>query len=263
MLAADLLTEGISEEKKEGILWGMELMGLQTEKWFDNDEHANAYRNDTVEGCGFSGWKETVLFTRGFLDAEQPESDENEGISMIVDDGSETSDMELTDDETDEGFEIVDDEEDEYDSTEWMPYIYENVEYLIEPTPEQPGNPNVRVVLETEDYQPVGVFEQGAITFEDNDKVCEHFDRVRETTVPEDPEEAVELITEFIKDNYTLLDYRVSGGKDFPVVIAIYINTDHLRGGATFYFGQYADGGYNVLGKNMGEVMKEIEKLLM
>ena len=157
-----------------------------------------------MDECGFSGWKETVLFTRGFLDAEEPESDENEGVSMIIDDGSETSDMELTDDETDEEFEIVDneDEEDEEDSTEWKPYIYENVEYLIEPTPEQPGNPNVRVVLETEDYQPVGVFEQGAITFEDNDKVCEHFDRVRESTVPEDRKEAMELITEFIKDNY-------------------------------------------------------------
>jgi len=92
----------ISEEKKEGILWGMELMGLQTEKWFDNKEHANAYRTDTLEGCGFSGWKETVGFTRCFLESEEPESDENEGVSMIVEDGSETSDMELTDDETDE-----------------------------------------------------------------------------------------------------------------------------------------------------------------
>ena len=118
MLAYDLLTEGISEEKKEGILRGMELMGLQTEKWFNNEEHATAYRNDTMDECGFSGWKETVLFTRGFLDAEEPESDENEGISMIIDDGSETSDMELTDDETNEEFEIVDNEDEEDDEDE-------------------------------------------------------------------------------------------------------------------------------------------------
>ena len=103
----------ISEEKKEGILWGMELMGLQTEKWFDNDEHANAYRNDTVEGCGFSGWKETIQFTRDFLDAEQSGSDENEGISMNIEDGSETSDMELTSDEEGDGEEDCEEEEED------------------------------------------------------------------------------------------------------------------------------------------------------
>jgi hypothetical protein len=225
---------GISEEKKEGILWGMELMGLQTEKWFDNDEHANAYRNDTVEGCGFSGWKETIQFTRGFLDAEQPESDENEGISMIIDDGSETSDMELTsDDETDEDddCEEEDDEEEDYcdedceeeeddcdeeenycdedceeeDDEEWNQwdnFTYEGVSYMV-----GPGENNTKVVLDVDNYHQVGIIvdmESGdpAITFEDNATYENHMEKVRETMVPKDGNEAVQFLLKFIQNNY-------------------------------------------------------------
>ena len=203
---------GISKEKKEGILWGMELMGLQTEKWFDNDEHANAYRNDTVEGCGFSGWKETIQFTRGFLDAEQPESDENEGISMIVDDGSETSDMELTsDDETDEDdYEEEDDceEEDDYEEeddeewNQWDNFTYEGVSYMV-----GPGENNTKVVLDVDNYHQVGIIvdmesEEPSITFEDHATYENHMDKVRETTVPKDGNEAVQFLLKFIQNNY-------------------------------------------------------------
>ncbi len=220
---------GISEEKKEGILWGMELMGLQTEKWFDNEEHANSYRNDTVEGCGFSGWQETVRFTRGFLYSEEPESDENEGISMIIDDGSETSDMELTDDETDkeggsdedEDDEDWDDEEDGSDEdrdeggddeedggdedgdwNQWDNLTYEGVPYMV-----GPGENNAKVVLDVDNYHQVGIIvdmESGepVITFEDHATYENHMEKVRETTVPKDGNEAVQFLLKFIQNNY-------------------------------------------------------------
>ena len=186
----------ISKEKKEGILWGMELMGIQTEKWFDNDEHANAYRNDTVEGCGFSGLKETIKFTRSFLDAEQPESNENEGISMIVDDGSETSDMELTsDDECEE-------EEDDEEWNQWDNFTYEGVSYMV-----GPGENNAKVVLDVDNYHQVGIIvdmesEEPVITFEDHATYENHMEKVRETTVPKDGNEAVQFLLKFIQNNY-------------------------------------------------------------
>ena len=188
---------GISEEKKEGILWGMELMGLQTEKWFDNDEHANAYRNDTVEGCGFSGWKETIQFTRGFLDAEEPESDENEGISMEIEEESDVSDMELTSDEEEDD---CDEEEDDWN--QWDNFIYEGVTYMI-----GPGENNTKVVLDVDNYHQVGIIvdmESGdpAITFEDNATYENHMEKVREITVPEDGKEAVQFLLKFIQNNY-------------------------------------------------------------
>ena len=194
---------GISEEKKEGILRGMELMGIQTEKWFDNEEHANSYRNDTVEGCGFSGWQETVRFTRGFLYSEEPESDENEGISMIVEDGSETSDMELTDDGTDEEDDEEDgDNEEDGDWNQWDNFTYEGVSYMI-----GPGENNAKVVLDVDNYHQVGIIvdmESGepVITFEDNATYENHMEKVREITVPEDGKEAVQFLLKFIQNNY-------------------------------------------------------------
>ena len=62
------------------------------------------------------------------------------------------------------------------------------------------------VSCETEDYHPVGVFEDGKIVFEDNLQVANHYDRVRESTIPEDTEEAYDLLKCFIEDNYTELD---------------------------------------------------------
>ena len=57
-----------------------------------------------------------------------------------------------------------------------------------------------RVVLETEDYQPVGVFEDEKIVFEDNLQVANHFQRVRESTIPEDPDRSTRTIN--LEDNY-------------------------------------------------------------
>ena len=219
---------GISEEKKEGILWGMELMGLQTEKWFDNDEHANAYRNDTVEGCGFSGWKETINFTRGFLDAGQPESDENEGVSMIVEEEeSDTSDIELTDDGTDEeesgsdedeDDEDWDDEEDGSDEdrddeggddegddeewNQWDNFTYEGVPYMV-----GSGENDTKVVLDADNYHQVGIIADmesydPTITFENNATYENHMEKVREITVPKDGNEAVQFLLKFIQNNY-------------------------------------------------------------
>ena len=233
----------ISEEKKEGILWGMELMGLQTEKWFDNKEHANAYRTDTLEGCGFSGWKETVGFTRCFLESEEPESDENEGVSMIVEDGSETSDMELTDDETDEeedwndeedgSDEDLDDEEDGSDEdrdgegggdegeddedgdwNQWDNFTYEGVPYMV-----GPGENNSKVVLDVDNYHQVGIIvdmELGepVITFEDNATYENHMEKVRQTTVPRDGKEAVQFLLKFIQNNYPKLNLCPEGDRN-------------------------------------------------
>ena len=227
---------GISEEKKEGILWGMELMGLQTEKWFDNKEHANSYRNDTVEGCGFSGWKETVRFTRGFLYSEEPESDENEGITMIVEEEeSDTSDIELTDDGTDEeesgsdedeDDEDWDDEEDGSDEdrddegrsdeedgsdedgdwNQWDNFTYEGVPYMV-----GPGENNAKIVLDVDNYHQVGIIvdmESGepVITFEDHATYENHMEKVRETTVPWDGKKAVQFLLKFIQNNYPKLN---------------------------------------------------------
>ena len=227
----------ISEEKKEGILWGMELMGLQTEKWFDNKEHANAYRTDTLEGCGFSGWKETVGFTRCFLESGEPESDENEGVSMIVEDGSETSDMELTDDETDDeedgSDEDLDDEEDGSDEdrdgegggdegeddedgdwNQWDNFTYEGVPYMV-----GPGENNSKVVLDVDNYHQVGIIvdmELGepVITFEDNATYENHMEKVRQTTVPRDGKEAVQFLLKFIQNNYPKLNLCPEGDRN-------------------------------------------------
>ena len=63
----------MSDEKKEGILLGIELMGEQGEKWLDNPEQAIRFRNDLKSECGFSGWRETYEHTAGFIFAEEPE----------------------------------------------------------------------------------------------------------------------------------------------------------------------------------------------
>ena len=98
----------------------------------------------------------------------------------------------------DNGFEVVDKEDEDSDEElEWTPYTFENVEYLVGPEADLG-----RVVLETEDYQPVGVFEDEKIVFEDNLQVADHFQRVRESTIPEDWDEAQELLCSFIEDNY-------------------------------------------------------------
>lgn len=266
----------VTEAHKEGILLGMHIMALQTEKWLDNEDHATAYRTDTWDEGGFSGWREIYENTKGFLEAKQPEDEESDVSDMEVTDDEEgltwaqlkeemkTNLNETVSDKNDDEFEVVDkedeeSEDDEEDGEDWTPYKYENVEYLIVPKYDDLG----RVVLETEDYQPVGVFEDGKIVFEDNDQVVDHFQRVRESTIPEDWDEAQELLCSFIKDNYTELSPR-----KFYNTIQVFRNSDagrtervhgcHLLD--TLYL--HPQQEFHVLGKNMGEVMKRIEALL-
>lgn len=273
----------LTDAHKEGILLGMHIMGIQSEKWLDNEEHATAYRMDSWDECGFSGWREIYEHTKGFLEAEQPEESE----------GSDVSDMEITDDEgmtweqlkeemktnlnetvSDENdeFEVVDNVDEgsngEDEESDWTQYIFENVEYLVGPEADLG-----RVVLETDDYQPVGVFEDDKIVFEDNLQVENHFQRVRESTIPEDPDEAIDLITCFIEDNYRDLCLDV---QDHPSHLhPTSLRVDRRDNQATrcfrsksFHFGtcrtrqSWQSLPENILGKNMGEVMKEIESLL-
>ena len=158
-------------------------MALQTEKWLDDEDHATAYRR-TWDECGLDGVRSTS--TRR-APTKQPEDEESDVSDMEVTDDEEgltweqlKEEMkknlnETVSDENDE-FEVVDkeDEESEDDEEDFTPYTYENVEYLIAPKYDDPE----RVVLETEDYHPVGVFEDGKIVFEDNLQVAEHFQRV-------------------------------------------------------------------------------------
>ena len=238
----------VTDAHKEGILMGMHIMALQTEKWFDNEDHAMAYRMDTWDECGFSGWREIYEHTKGFLEAEQREEDEE----------SDVSDMEISED--DEGdFEVVDKEDDE--GPDWTQYTFENVDYLV-----GPGEKG-KIVLETEDYQPVGIFEDKKIVFEDNLQLEHHFQRVRDSTIPEDPEEAFDLITSFLEDHYDHVDFNAY---DKPYSLHVFKNSEDLSHEVLnqwFYFGvepaysSSAPKRTNVLGKNMGEVMKDIESL--
>ena len=302
ILAKFCQEKDVTDAHKEGILLGMHVMGLQSEKWFDNEKHATAFRMDTWDECGFSGWREIYQHTKGFLEAEQPEESEQEMKERLQKnyekvysekyeqpEESDVSDMEVTDDEEgltwkqlkeemktkknetvsdDNGFEVVDKEDEDSDEElEWTPYTFENVEYLIGPDADLG-----RVVLETEDYQPVGVFEDEKIVFEDNLQVADHFQRVRESTIPEDEDEAQELLHSFIKDNYKELNLSlyyfcmvVFRGEREP--IAAYPETLSVPSHQFyFYRGPYVPDEdshrTNILGKNMGEVMKKIEALL-
>ena len=276
ILARFCREKGLTEENKEGILLGMHIMALQTEKWLDNEDHANAYRMDTWDESGFSGWREIYGHTKGFLEAQQPEESEQEmkerlqknyeKVNSEKYEESDVSDMEVTDDE----FEVVDKEDEDSDKElEWTPYTFENVEYLVGPEADLG-----RVVLETEDYQPVGVFEDEKIVFEDNLQVADHFQRVRESTIPEDPDEAIDLMTCFIEDNYRDLCLDV---QDHPSHLhPTSLRVDRRDNQATrcfrsksFHFGPSGTRKpwhsllpETILGKNMGEVMKEIESLL-
>ena len=266
----------VTEVQKECILLGMHIMALQTEKWLDNEDHANAYRMDTWDESGFSGWREIYEHTKGFLEAKQPEESEeemNERLQKNYEkvysekyEESDVSDMEVTDDDE---FEVVDKEDEDSDKElEWTPYTFENVEYLVGPEADLG-----RVVLETEDYQPVGVFEDEKIVFEDNRQVEDHFQRVRESTIPEDHEEAFDLITSFLEDHYGDLrfnDYQESTC-GIPQCLHVFKDSEdlsHKVSNQWFYFGvepaysSSAPKRTNILGKNMGEVMKEIEALL-
>lgn len=261
----------VTEAHKEGILMGMHIMALQTEKWFDNEDHAMAYRMDTWDECGFSGWREIYEHAKGFLEAKQPEEDEESDVSdMEVTDDEEmtwkqlkeemkTTLNETVSDENDE-FEVVDKEDDE--EPDWTQYTFENVDYLV-----GPGEKG-KIVLETEDYQPVGIFEDKKIVFEDNLQVEYHFQRVRESTIPEDPEKAFDLITSFLEDHYDHVDFKAH---DIPYSLHVFKNSEdlsHKVPNQWFYFGvepaysSSAPKRTNVLGKNMGEVMKDIESLI-
>lgn len=281
ILARFCREKGLTEENKEGILLGMHIMALQTEKWLDNEDHANAYRMDTWDESGFSGWREIYGHTKGFLEAQQPEESEQEmkerlqknyeKVNSEKYEESDVSDMEVTDDE----FEVVDKEDEDSDKElEWTPYTFENVEYLVGPEADLG-----RVVLETEDYQPVGVFEDEKIVFEDNLQVADHFQRVRESTIPEDPDEAIDLMTCFIEDNYRdkglwwgLQEGKAAG--DVPASLRFFYPPAEAGGAPSknprksFHFGtcrtrqSWQSLPENILGKNMGEVMKEIESLL-
>jgi len=303
ILAKFCQEKDVTDAHKEGILLGMHIMGLQSEKWFDNEKHATAFRMDTWDECGFSGWREIYQHTKGFLEAEQPEESEQEMKERLQKnyekvyaekyEESDVSDMEVTDgegltweqlkeemktnlnetvsDDNNDEFEVVDKEDEESgdDEEDFTPYTYENVEYLIAPKYDDPE----RVVLETEDYHPVGVFEDGKIVFEDNLQVAEHFQRVRESTIPEDPEEALDLITSFLEDHYGDLcfnDYQESTC-GIPQCLHVFKDSEELSHKVPnqwFYFGvepSYSSSApkrTNVLGKNMGEVMKQIEALL-
>jgi hypothetical protein len=277
----------VTEAHKEGILFGMHIMALQTEKWLDNEDHSMAYRMDTWDQCGFSGWREIYEHTKGFLEAKQPGEDED----------SDVSDMEVTDDEEgmtweqlkeemktnlnetvsdDNGeFEVVDNEEEGSDEddeeSDWTQYTFENVEYLVGPEADLG-----RVVLETEDYQPVGVFEDEKVVFEDNEQFENHLERVRRSTIPEDEDEAQELLHSFIKDNYTELNLSL-----YYSCMVVFRGEREPRDAHPetwsvpshqFYFQRSAYASRNwpggspnrtiILGKNMGEVMKKIESLL-
>tara|TARA_B100000575_G_C22906425_1_gene526575 strand:- start:117 stop:722 length:606 start_codon:yes stop_codon:yes gene_type:complete len=183
---------------------------------------------------------------------------------------SDVSDMEVTDDDEDE-FEVVDNEyegsDEEDEESDWTQYTFENVEYLVGPE-EDLG----RVVLETEDYQPVGVFEDENIVFEDYLQVENHFERVRGSTIPEDPEEALELLTSFLEDHYEGLCFNDYQESTYPYAWSLHVfqEQDAFDGGQGkwFYFGvepAYSSSALkstNILGKDMGEVMKEIESVL-
>ena len=148
---------------------------------------------DTWDECGFSGWREIYQHTKEPSARSQPEEDVESDVSdaELTDDEEgmtweqlkeemKTNLNETVSDENDE-FEVVDkeDEESEDDEEDFTPYTYENVEYLIAPKYDDP-----EIVLETDDYHPVGVFEDGKIVFEDNLQVANHYDRVRESTIP-------------------------------------------------------------------------------
>lgn len=279
ILAKFCQEKDVTDAHKEGILLGMHIMALQTEQWLDNEDHAMAYRMDIWDECGFSGWREIYEHTKGFLEAKQPEEDEESDVSdmELTDDEEEmtweqlkeemkTNLNETVSDENDE-FEVVDNEDEASDEeSDWTHYTFENVEYLVGPEADLG-----RVVLETEDYQPVGVFEDEKVVFEDNEQFENHLQRVRKSTIPEDWDEAQELICSFIKDNYTSLNMNiyyscitVFRGEREP--LSPYPET-HSSPFHRFYFhkGQHVPKDShrtNILGKNMGEVMKEIEALL-
>lgn len=276
------MKQNVTETQKECILLGMHIMALQTEKWLDNEDHATSYRMDTWDESGFSGWREIYEHTKGFLEAKQPEDEESDVSDMEVTDDEEmtweqlkkemkTNLNETVSDDNDE-FEVVDNEDEgsnEKEESEWSPYTFENVEYLVGPEADLG-----RVVLETDDYQPVGVFEDEKIVFEDNEQFENHMERVRGSTIPEDWDEAQELLCSFIIDNYTSLNMNlyyscivVFRGERQPMACdtETWSVPSHQ-----FYFhkGPYVPDckedshRTNVLGKNMGEVMKDIESLL-
>lgn len=283
ILAKFCQEKDVTEAHKQCILLGMHIMALQTENWLDDEDHTMAYRTDTWDECGFSGWREIYEHTKGFLDAEQPEEDEESDVSdmEITDDeegltwGQLKEEMKTTlnetvsDDNGDE-FEVVDNEDEESDEeSDWTQYTFENVEYLVGPEADLG-----RVVLETEDYQPVGVFEDDKIVFEDNEQFENHLQRVRGSTIPEDWDEAQELLCSFIEDNYTSLNMSlyyshivVFKGERQPMAYdpeTWSVPSHQLY----FHKGPYVPDckedshRTNILGKNMGEVMKQIESLI-
>ena len=70
-----------------------------------------------------------------------------------------------------------------------------------------PGENNTKVVLDVDNYHQVGIIvdmESGdpAITFEDNATYENHMEKVRETMVPKDGNEAVQFLLKFIQNNY-------------------------------------------------------------
>ena len=148
--------------------------------------------------------------------------------------------------------EISEDEEDyEENIDEWKQYMYENVEYLLGPDGE-----GGLVVLETEDYQQVGVFKDEKIVFEDYLQFENHLDRVRESTIPQDTDEAFELVSNFIKDNYDLKMYVYPKNKYDPPAIYVFNDKEERKGMWLHFIEKYTSG------KNMGEFMKEIETII-
>ena len=151
-----------------------------------------------------------------------------------------------------EDMEISEDEGDnEENMDEWKQFMYENVEYLL-----GPDGKGGMVVLETEDYQQVGVFEDEKIVFEDYLQYENHLDRVRDSTVPKDPDKAFELVSNFIKDNYDLKMYGYPSRKWDPPAIYVFNDKVERKGRWLHFMEKYTSG------KNMREFMKEIETII-
>ena len=233
------ILEGMSDEKKEGILLGIELMGNQGENWLDNEEQALHFRNDLKAECGFSGWMETYEHTAGFIFAENPEKDGesqgssekkltddccdgqeqkkakrrflNEYIASVMsgegedaDDEADPEDYDEEDDDDDEDYEEDDDDEedDEDDEEYWEEFTYDGIKYLV-----GPDKDTKYAVIDPKTFNRVGVLSsmhsvEKEITFEDHDAYEKHMMDLRETNVPTDGKAAVKFLLKLIKTHY-------------------------------------------------------------
>lgn len=76
LIGGMMINGEVTDDMKRGILIGIELLGYQGEKWFDNDDHAMNFRENTVDSDGFSGWKEIHTVCGEFLYSKEPDEEE-------------------------------------------------------------------------------------------------------------------------------------------------------------------------------------------